>query len=100
MSDLLIKNLELPKEDRIQLSVYPNGKVINHSSFTDTTLLSVELPPHGKLKDADAIVNTTKGIYCKGCNNYGGAMCRACLLDDCLSCIDDAPTVLEASKQD
>ena len=27
MSDLLIKNIELPKEDRIQLSVYPNGKV-------------------------------------------------------------------------
>ena len=53
---------------------------------------------HGELKDTDAIVNTIKETYCKECNNYGGIKCRACLIDDCLACIDDAPTILEASK--
>ena len=98
MSDLLIKNIELPTEDRIQLSVYPNGKVINHSSFTDTTLLSVVLPPHGMLKDSVAIIKDIKEFYCKKCKTKDDDKCWVCIVNNFVRIIDDAPTVLEASE--
>lgn len=46
-----------------------------------------------RLIDADKRVAEIKKIYCTGCDNYGGAKCRACWVDDAMCLIDDAPTV-------
>ena len=50
-----------------------------------------------RLIDADALTKSITDWYCdpERCNNYGGVMCRACHVDDALSCIDQAPTVNE-----
>ena len=46
-----------------------------------------------RLIDADKRIAENKKLYCDGCNNYGGAKCRACWVDDAMCLIDDAPTV-------
>ena len=46
-----------------------------------------------RLIDADKRVEEIKKQYCDGCYNYGGVRCRACLVDDAMCLIDDAPTV-------
>ena len=46
-----------------------------------------------RLIDADKRIQEIKKIYCTGCDNYGGAKCRACWVDDAMCLIDDAATV-------
>ena len=46
-----------------------------------------------RLIDADNRIAEIKKIHCGGCDNYGGAKCRACWVDDAMCLIDDAPTV-------
>ena len=46
-----------------------------------------------RLIDADKRIAEIKKIYCDGCDNYGGAKCRACWVDDAVCLIDDAATV-------
>ena len=46
-----------------------------------------------RLIDADKRIEEIKKIYCDGCDNYGGAKCRACWVDDAMCLIEDAPTV-------
>lgn len=46
-----------------------------------------------RLIDADKRIAEIKKIYCDGCDNYGGAKCRACWVDDAMCLIDDAATV-------
>ena len=46
-----------------------------------------------RLIDADKRIAEIKKLYCDGCDNYGGAKCRACWVDDAMFLIDDATTV-------
>ena len=46
-----------------------------------------------RLINADKRIAEIKKIYCDGCDNYGGAKCRACWVDDAMCLIDDATTV-------
>lgn len=46
-----------------------------------------------RMIDADKRIAKIKKIYCDGCDNYGGAKCRACWVDDAMCLIDDATTV-------
>lgn len=54
--DILIPNLELPLEERIQLSIYPNGLVVNHSTLdANNRRKAVALPEHGDLIDRNEL---------------------------------------------
>ena len=57
--DLLIKGLELPTEERISLSIYPNGIVVNHSTLKPekTRTTAIELRPHGDLIERDRAID-------------------------------------------
>ena len=46
-----------------------------------------------RLIDADALVESIKGWYCKDCDNYNYVRCRACGTDDAINAIENAPTV-------
>ena len=74
---------------------------------------AVPVPPHGKLIDADAFVKEKRERYCKqncerrkGIKNgekcfiykIGEIPCIACEIDDLISAVDDAPTIIEAEK--
>ena len=62
---LLIKGMEMPTDDYIDIRVFPGGKCENARIATATTATAehpfyrtfdvVELPPHGRLIDADAL---------------------------------------------
>jgi len=71
----------------------------------------LELPPHGRLINADAFIAEKRKQFCEDCDRrkgfengkhtetiyeIGGAPCRACDIDDMLDFIDDAPTIIEA----
>lgn len=49
--------------------------------------------PDVRLIDANALVKTIESVHCKDCNNYNGAMCRACTWMDAMDYIEDAPTI-------
>ena len=49
--------------------------------------------PDVRLIDANALVKTIESNHCKDCNNYSGAMCRACTWMDAMDYIEDAPTI-------
>lgn len=90
MADILIKNMELPTEERIQLSIYPDGTVVNHSTFKveKNRTTAIELPEHGRLIDADVIGNRLR-------EQHVFSMPTTCKID---SIIKNAPTVLEATE--
>ena len=94
MADILIKGMELPKDKLEYLHlIIQDGKVhtaISCGHLTTDKLnvaTAIELPPHGKLKDADVIIEST--IYCSP--ELHDAVVRRVL---------DAPTIVEASNGD
>ena len=67
----------------------------------------VELPPHGRLIDADAFIAKEEKVYCSDCYmrknskgkvvyDIGDAPCRACRRRDTLDDLDSVTTIIEA----
>ena len=86
MSEILISNVDLPKkeEDATYLRIDSYGHVFQYDHRTKemrTITKVVELPPHGRLIDAD---NSFDGVY------YD--------MDELWYAIDSAPTIIEASR--
>ena len=58
----------------------------------------IEIPDnHGRLGDLDALAEHIRNVYCNVCKR-SKVMCKACEYGDILDEIEEAPTVLEASK--
>lgn len=57
----------------------------------------VEVPPHGRLGDLDALTEHIRNVYCKNCKR-SKVMCKACEYGDILDEIEEVPTILEASR--
>lgn len=86
MSDILIRSMEMPKKGKPYAIFYDgevwcNGKLIGKAT---------ELPKHGRLIDADALVKNAVEFY----DPYG--IINGVTLDE----IDDAPTIIPASGGD
>lgn len=57
MSDILIKDMEMPKRGMV-VNIYADGRVTNHfDEFGKTIGKAVPVPPHGRLIDADALLS-------------------------------------------
>lgn len=84
---ILIKNINPPKaEDWISLRIDADGKVVNYDGENTTW---VELPPHGRLIDADRLFLEAEQFEMQ--DSWG---------DDLWIHVDDlknAPTIIEAS---
>ena len=61
-------------------------------------LPSIEVKPHGRLIDADMAIKNLDKYYCKECDNWNGVKCKTCEHYWAMQVLEDAPTVLEASK--
>ena len=96
--DILIPNLELPLEERIQLSIYPNGLVVNHSTLdVNNRRKAIELPSHGRLGDLDALKNSVADMRMeKPLRNGAKQVIEIGELFGRI--IDDAPTIVEATE--
>lgn len=89
MSDIVIRGIEMPKDKQYSLTIFPNGKVIQHWDgvvFGETK--AIELPQHGRLGDLDKLYEVATAPY----GNFYGFQA---LIKD----IKNAPTILEASKE-
>lgn len=87
--DILIPNLELPLEERIQLSIYPNGLVVNHSTLDVNNMRkAVALPEHGRLCDLDSLIEHE--TY-----NIEQALFDS---DEVLEDLKNAPVIVEATE--
>jgi len=63
MSEILIKNMELPKQGMKRLIILPDGEVreiCGDEAVRATDARAVELPPHGRLGDLDKQIAMVK----------------------------------------
>lgn len=96
MSDVLIKDIEMPTSGRI-LIVFPSGRVLEVSAdatqeiFRETQAIPV--PPHEDLIERKAIYLTDfEIVMCEGDYKDGMRM----LLEK----VESAPTIISASKEE
>ena len=106
MSELLIKGIKMPnKRHFLQILIAENGDLSYEDAcynFPRTGFIlheskAIEVPPHGRLGDLDALAEHIKDVYCKDCKR-SKVMCKACEYGDILDEIEDAPTIIEASN--
>lgn len=97
MGDVLIKNIEMPKEGRLTLQISADGAVyvVNSCRITAETYTTdaVPIPPHGRLIDADALNYTM--LYKENWMRGTGVEAPAVWKKD----IEDAPTIIPASEE-
>lgn len=69
----------------------------------------IEVPPHGRLIDADVFIAKEEKVYCTNCDmrknskgkvvyDIGDAPCRACRRRDTLDDLDSVTTIIEAEE--
>lgn len=62
--DLLIKNMDIPKNGNLTLVIHPNGEVYLGDVLEDIKIgKAIELPPHGRLGDLDEAEKAIKARY-------------------------------------
>lgn len=100
MSDILIKNVDIPDDNPLVLMLTSDGLVCEKigSMFHVADALWNEVPPHGRLIDADELVGNINDTYCEECPKTKPIMCKACEYEDIMDDIENAPTVLEANE--
>ena len=88
---VLIKGINMPKNEPLLLNIYPDGRVAcNLDSYSAQ---AIAIQPHGRLIDADALARKHRTIaYKKGGSSYSFHMTAK-------AWVDDAPTVIPASKE-
>ena len=88
--DLLIKNIGLPSKGNVLFQISANGDVwvenINDEGTGIILAKAIELPPHGRLVDADELKLKKKHSSIEFCENIVSVFE-----------IDHAPTIVEAS---
>lgn len=83
-----IKGMEMPKTYPLTVTIYPDGQVLSETvGAKDIHGDAISVPPHGNLKDADAIRKDWL-------ENYRYALTRS-ILDT----FDDAPTIIPAEEE-
>ena len=99
-----IKGMEMPKESGIGVVIYSDGRAYVADIFypESTKYDAIPVPDHGRLIDADALMNKidewdAKAIAgenpdCRNGDEYEAAMCIAIM-------VEDAPTIIPASKE-
>lgn len=101
---ILIKGLNMPKGDGLVISIEPNGEVYVQTqegfSFFASKAKAVEVPtPHGRLIDADKMVQFLHHQECDSCKTPNSDECFACGEPFAEAVTDLQPTVIEAEEQ-
>ena len=99
MSDIVIPNMEMPTDKQYSLTIFPDGRVIQHWEgvvFGETK--AIELPQHGDLKDYDLLEKKMLKRYEDNKKKWDISFIDGFLT--ALKMLDKAPTILEASKEE
>ena len=93
MSEIVIKGMALPKQGMKRLILLPDGEVreiCGDEAVMATDARAIELPPHGRLIDAETLKGILSRVPSKGIRNYFFA--------EVGQFIDEAPTVVEGEE--
>ena len=91
----LVRGMEMPEDCAMLLKIFPDGRVgvPVHLTWMGTMVVNdaeaVPVPPHGRLIDADAIIE-----QCHGHNS------QRTMWSEIEYLIDNAPTIIEADGAD
>lgn len=102
MSDIVIRGIGMPKDKQYSLTIFPNGRVIQHWDgvvFGETK--AIELPQHGRLGDLDKLLPESGYDPMMFKPKYGGdhrTQYKTLMGYEILGIVEDAPIILEASK--
>ena len=81
MADILIRGMEMPKKGNpLTVLIYPDGT----ATWKDREYKAIPVPPHGRLIDADALMNNIGDVP------YKGTVRRVLM---------SAPTIIEADLE-
>lgn len=91
-------NIEWLKSLKQQIGQTQHRDLWHFEQVIDETIENLKPleKPHGRPIDADRLKSMIEKYHCNGCDNYNGARCSACCVDDCFRYIDDIPTIIEA----
>lgn len=90
MSEILIKGLELPKDGFTRMMLWSDGGVaieVSPNNYEQLDDNAIELQPHGDLID--------RSLALGACHE----MARSLDMEGAFEVIENAPTVIEASKE-
>ena len=95
---VLIDNMRMPKKYPVSLTIWPNGiytaTTISGRKFSGVE--AVELPPHGRLGDLDALLKEVNRIY----DQYDAGIISEITCMNALSwAIRNAPTIIPAEEE-
>ena len=89
---ILIKGMEMPKNEPLLVKINPDGTVSTTAKNGYRKYEAVPVPPHGRLGDLDALHK----LFLEKAKEYksiGSAMVAMAAL-----CIANAPTIIEAEE--
>ena len=99
MSSILIKGMEMPKEEKISLTIFPDGRVYKRRGdllrgYGEDCIpwKAIAVPPHGRLLDADALIRDLEITEEDGDN--GATLLMAVFLE----VLKYAPTIIPAEE--
>jgi len=95
MSDILIRGMELPKNEPLRLVLNPNGQLFADHGVTFTEYEAVELPEHGDLIDIRNAVNAMFALGNYHLNDYEKGW-----NDGIKAVIENAPVIVPSNKED
>ena len=82
---IIIHGLNMPKNEELWIRIQPDGKIVSQTGYVIEDASAEQLPPHGRLIDADAIPYT-KAIW--ACDDYVDRYT-----------ISEMPTIIEAEGE-
>ena len=93
MADILIPNIEIPKEGyAVQIILFDDCRV----QFSGRTVKAVKLPPHGDLISRDEAVSVLQSIGSRDYRREKGTICDAIKM---IAHSQYVPTIVPASEE-
>jgi hypothetical protein len=96
MADILIRGMELPKNEPLLVKINPDGSVSTTAKNGYKKYEAVQVLPHGRLVDALYIRD---GIIQKWMDMAGDSNMYKCGMEDAYEVIRNAPTIIPASEE-
>lgn len=90
---VIINGMDMPKNEELWIRIQPDGKIVSQMGYVIEDASAEQLPPHGRLIDADALhYSRVRIIHEDG--TVGGYNAVVMSAE-----IKDAPTIIEAEGE-
>ena len=103
---VLIKGMEMPKAGNWKtIRIYYDGTCAEPNWQGDCRYMqgceAVPVPPHGRLIDADALMDTLQELFDERCEDakFSGNRSACVTWNDAIYHIKSAPTIIEAEEE-